>query len=114
MEGMERVVEVKYGIKAGKRVGGGGGENLSLQSVSVIAFIMQDDESDPIFFTIQLYWERQLWSGNQRVAVREQQLCSGNVGFVTWRSLSFVYLVNVMLCYVQIFNNLRLLCFLLI
>ena len=38
-----------------------------------------------------LYWERQLWSGNKCPnPVGERQLCSGNVGFVIWRSSSYM------------------------
>ena len=37
------------------------------------------------------YRERQLWSENEcQNSVRERQLCSGDVGFVTLRSLSYV------------------------
>ena len=36
-----------------------------------------------------LYRGRQLWSGNE--SVHKRQLCSGDVGFVTWRSSSYSY-----------------------
>ena len=40
--------------------------------------------------TTQLYWEQKLWSGNKSV---KNPACAngGDVGFVTWRSSSFVH-----------------------
>ena len=39
--------------------------------------------------TTQLYWEQTLWSGNKSVKIRHVN--GGDVGFVTWRSSSFIH-----------------------
>ena len=39
--------------------------------------------------TTQLYWEQTLWSRNKSVKIRHVN--GRDVGFVTWRSLSYVH-----------------------